>query len=132
MANKQKYTKQQMINAIVQSKGMLTRAAAGLGCGYNTIRRYIDKHPDIKAAYEETRYQMADTIETTLYSIAIGRPAPDGKTWEQEPNVTALIFLAKTHPAMRERGYAERQEVTGADGKDLAIIIKSGQSMDDI
>ena len=119
MAKTDKFTTAQMIGAIKANSGMLTHVADSLGCSYQTVRNYINKHPSVKEAFEDSRNRMADRIETTLYTIAVGKPSRDGKTWEQEPNVTALIFLAKTHPAMRERGYAERTELANAPGENL-------------
>lgn len=112
----EKFSVDDMITAIKANSGMITHVADSMGCSYNTVRNYMKKYPTVAQAMTDAKTRMADRIETTLYSIAVGKPAKGGNGWEQEPNVTALIFLAKTHPAMRERGYAERQEITGADG----------------
>lgn len=114
MAGKNQYTAAQMIEALQKSNGMITYAADYLGCAYNTVRRYIDNYPTVKEAFEDSKTRMGDRVESTLYTIAVGKPTRDGKGWEIEPNVTALIFLAKTHPAMRQRGYAERKEFANA------------------
>lgn len=122
MAGKPKFTAEQVITAIRKHNGMLTRAADYLQCTYNTIRRYIDNMPSVKEAYQDARYRMADSIESTLLTEALGKFKVDPNTgrasneYEREPNVTALIFLAKTHPAMRERGYSESGTVVH-DGK---------------
>lgn len=125
----EKFTAEQMINAIKTTRGMITYTADYLGCSYNTVRRYIGKYTTVKEAFEDAKDRIADNVENTLYDVAVGKRRKDG-TFETEPNVSALIFLAKTHPAMRSRGYAERTEVTGADGG--AIIFKSAQSLDDV
>jgi hypothetical protein len=106
MANREQYTAQQMIDALKATRGMKTVAARRLGCAYNTVVKYIDKYPTVKAALDETRDGMGDSIESTLLATALGERDNDGG-WKAEPNVSALIFLAKTHPAMRERGYGE-------------------------
>jgi len=125
MAN-EKFSTGEMINALVKARGMKTVAAKNLGCAYNTVQRYINKHPTVAAALEETKNELGDSIESTLLSEALGQKKRDPITgltlseWEKEPNITALIFLAKTHPAMRERGYGEmnysKNEHTGKDG----------------
>jgi hypothetical protein len=117
----EKFTVDQMIAAIKANSGMITHVADSLGCSYNTVRNYMAKHPTVKQAMDDAKTRMADRIETTLYTIAVGKPTKDGKAWEQEPNVTALIFLAKTHPAMRERGYAERTELANAPGETFQL-----------
>lgn len=114
--NNEKLTAEETIAALKETRGMITYAARRLGVAYNTIRRMIDTYPTVKAAYDEFQEQIADDIELTSLSMALGKKSADGKSWEQEPNVTLLIFLSKTHPALRKRGYAERQEVTGAGG----------------
>lgn len=111
-----KYTAEQVADAITQANGMVTHAARVLGCTRKTIYNYLERYVTVRDALEDCRENAGDRIESTLYAIAVGRPTRDGKSWEVEPNVSALIFLAKTHPAMRKRGYAERTEVTGADG----------------
>jgi hypothetical protein len=68
--------------------------------------KYIEKYPTVKAALNETKEGMGDSIESTLLATALGERDDKGG-WKTEPNVSALIFIAKTHPAMRERGYGE-------------------------
>lgn len=112
MAGKEQYTPQQIAEALKQAKGMKTIAARNLGCDYKTIVRYIDKYATVKQALGESQEQLGDSIETTLLSEALGKRNRENTKWEREPNVTALIFLAKTHPVMRERGYSEKYSVT--------------------
>lgn len=109
----EQFTAQQMIDALIATRGMKTVAAKRLGCAYNTVVRYINKYPTVKAALDETKEELGDSIESTLLAEALGQKKIDPATgrplkeWEREPNITALIFLAKTHPSMRERGYGE-------------------------
>jgi hypothetical protein len=60
---------------------------------------------------------MGDSIESTLLNQALGERKEDG-TWKTAPNIPALIFISKTHPSMRERGYGEvhKMEHTGEGG----------------
>jgi|OM-RGC.v1.025420069 hypothetical protein len=108
MANKEQYTAEQMITAIREANGMLTVAARRVGCTYNTIRRYVDNYPTVKQALDDTKQNLGDRIESTLLSQALGIRDSNTGEYTQEPNVTALIFLVKTHPVMRARGYTER------------------------
>lgn len=111
-----------MIDALTEAKGMKTVAARKVGCSYTTIQRYIDDYPTVKQAWLDAQETMADQVELTLYNQALGTRDEKGE-YKQYPNITALIFLAKTHPALRKRGYAERQEITGADGDGLTIKV---------
>ena len=106
MAGKRKYTAQQMIDALTAAKGMKTVAARRLGCAYNTVVSYINEYATVQDALDEAKQSMGDSIESTLLNQALGERTEDGK-WKVEPNISALIFIAKTHPAMRERGYGE-------------------------
>jgi Transcriptional activator of acetoin/glycerol metabolism len=101
-----KYTKQQMINALTETKGQITLAARRLGCSYNTIRSYMEKYPEIAETLTEESEKMGDAVELALYDEAVNKR-----------NVAALIFLAKTK--FKHRGYVERTEHTGADGKPI-------------
>jgi hypothetical protein len=114
---KEKFTKEQMVDALIAAKGMKTIAARRLGCDFNTVTRYIDKYACVREALETAKQSMGDNIESTLLNQALGTRNEDG-TWKQEPNTSALIFIAKTHPAMRERGYGEvhKMEHTGEGG----------------
>jgi hypothetical protein len=98
-----KYTKQQMADALRHTKGQITLAAQYLGCAYNTMRAYIDKYPELDDIMKEETSKMGDEVELALYDEAVNNR-----------NTAALIFLAKTK--FKNRGYIERQEVTGADG----------------
>lgn len=114
--------------ALIASRGMVSHAARALGCTRATVYNYINKHPTVKAALDDARASLGDRIESTLLYEAMGVQEKDAKgeltgRYTREPNISALIFLAKTHPAMRQRGYAEKQHVEhyGSDGGSLKI-----------
>ncbi len=98
------WTKEEMIGAIRGSRGVLAAAARRLGCDRKTVYNYMERHPEVKAAIEEERDTLLDDAEDTLYNNAI-----------KKGDTTSLIFLLKT--IGKRRGYVERQEITGADGK---------------
>lgn len=64
----------------------------------------------------DARESMIDTAESMLYK-QIG-----------EGNTTAIIFFLKTQG--RQRGYIERQELTGADGERLSVTLTWGDNAD--
>lgn len=99
----EKYTTAQMIEALREKHGNLSAAARYLGCSRNTIARYIENYPTVKAVYDEERETLIDFAENQLF-----QQVKDG-------NITAIIFTLKT--IGKSRGYVERQEVTGAEGK---------------
>ena len=104
----EKYTANQMIEALREKHGNLSAAARFLNCSRNTISRYIEKYPTVKAVADEERETLIDFAENQLFKQV------------QEGNITAIIFTLKT--IGKHRGYVERQEVTGADGG--AVLVK--------
>jgi hypothetical protein len=110
-----KFTADQMIRALSETKGMITLAAQKLDCAPNTVRRYIREYPTIAQAQKDARDKMTDAVELKLYEKIMS-----GDT-------TAMIFYLKTQA--KERGYIERQEVTGADGTPLMkLVIDAGDT----
>ena len=105
---KEKYTAAQIIEALREKHGNLSAASRYLNCSRDTIRRYIDLYPTVKAVYEEERETLIDFAENQLFKQV------------QDGNITAIIFTLKT--IGKSRGYVERQEVTGADGG--AVLVK--------
>jgi len=116
----QRYTAAQVAQAIVDADGIVTHAAKRLGCTRKTVYRYIEKYVTVQDALRDSRSVVADKIESTLLSEALGSRLDNGQ-YEREPNTAALIFVAKTHPAMRARGYASRHEHTGANGDAINV-----------
>jgi len=104
----EKYTTAQIIEALREKHGNLSAAARFLKCSRNTIARYIDTYPTVKAVADEERETLIDFAENQLF-----QQVKDG-------NITAIIFTLKT--IGKSRGYVERQEVTGAEGG--AVVVK--------
>lgn len=103
----EKYTTAQIIEALREKHGNMAAAARFLNCSRNTISRYIEQYPTVKAVWDEERETLIDFAENQLF-----QQVKDG-------NITAIIFTLKT--IGKSRGYVERQEVTGAEGKALTI-----------
>ena len=105
---KEKYTAAQIIEALREKHGNLSAASRYLNCSRDTIRRYIDLYPTVKAVADEERETLIDFAENQLFKQV------------QDGNITAIIFTLKT--IGKSRGYVERQEVTGAEGG--AVIVR--------
>lgn len=97
---KQRYTAQQVANALTETKGMTTIAAQRLGCDYNTVTAYIKRYDLCRIAQQTAYEQMGDAAELKLYQQAVN-----------EGNTTALIFLLKTR--FKQRGYVEKILIEG-------------------
>lgn len=107
-----RYTAQQVADAIHESGGFLSAAARRIGCSYATIRNYVNRYSLCQEAVSDAREQMLDKAEGKLYQLIA------------KGNVTAIIFYLKTQA--KHRGYVERQELTGRGGEEVVIRVEYG------
>ena len=103
-------TAEQVINAIKESQGYIAQAAGILGVSRSTFYNYLKKFSTAQETLEVVRESRHDHVESKLMQLI------------NKGNVTAIIFYLKTQ--CKNRGYVERQEVTGAEGEGLTIVIK--------
>lgn len=96
------YTPQQIADAVTEAKGLISIAARRVGCDPATIRNYAKKYKIVADALHEAKESLKDFAESRLYKGI------------DEGNPTLLIFYLKTQA--KDRGYVERQEMTGAGG----------------
>lgn len=116
MAKKEKFTAQQIIDAIRETKGMVYLAAERLGCDAKTIYNYRDRYASVRAEMEQQDGKVDDVAEMKLYQAIMA-----GESW-------AVQFRLRTKA--KHRGYIERHEVTGANGSDLRIKLSWGDPGD--
>jgi hypothetical protein len=107
---KEKYTQKEMIDALTAAKGMVYVAARKLECSAQTVYTYAEKYPAVKEAMKQERGLMVDIAEIALY-----KAVQNGEPW-------AVSLTLKT--IGKDRGYTERQEITGADGGALEVAVK--------
>lgn len=108
----EKYTPEQIIAALGQSRGMVSVAARLLSCDRGTIYDYMDRYPAIKLAITNQRELSLDTAELKLVeAITKGQP------W-------AIVFYLKTQG--RGRGYIEKQDI-GLDALTLEQLVLLAQ-----
>ena len=81
-----------------------------LKCHAKTVQKYAAKYPALREYVEQRRGERVDMIEGVLYQKAAAG------------EIAAVIFFLKTQG--KDRGYTERQEVTGEDGKPLRFIVE--------
>lgn len=94
-----------VINAIQGSGGIISTIAKRLDVSWYTAKRYIDKWEECQRAYEDEQETILDMAEGTLLSsIKAG-------------DVQSSKWLLSTKG--KRRGFTERVETTGADGKPL-------------
>ncbi len=83
MPRKQRYTADQVVQAIRGTKGFLTLAAKRLGCTLRTLENYANRYESVKEAVRENKETMLDIAEGKLFEQI------------QDSNMTAIIFFLK-------------------------------------
>jgi len=101
------YDKDQFIKAIENSGGYVSLIADRVGCHISTVYEWKEKDGDIAEAIRREKIRQVDFAEGKLQSLI------------KKENPTAIIFYLKTQG--KDRGYVERQEVTGSDGNPLFL-----------
>ena len=107
---KQRYTPQQIADALHETRGMVFLAAKKLGCSDETIYNYAKRYKAVGDALRQQRGQFVDMAELKLWNAV-----NEGEAW-------AVQFALRT--LGKGRGYVERQEVTGKDGEAFSITVR--------
>ena len=102
-----KYTQEQVIEALEQSKGLIAPAARALGCSRDTIRSYLEEYTAVAQAKLDQREAVTDMAENALYAAILR-----GEAW-------AICFYLKC--MAKDRGYVEKAEISGPGGKPISI-----------
>ena len=110
MGDKQKFTAEQVVKALDETRGAKWLAAEKLGCTEETIRNYEKRYATVRQAATKYRGRRVDVAELKLDQAIM-----NGEQW-------AVLFALRT--LGKDRGYVERQEVTGKDGEAFVIEIK--------
>jgi hypothetical protein len=66
MSGKERYTPEQVCEALRRAHGLKNAAAGALGCSMRTIGRYIRVHPEVRETYEEVKGLFVDKAELRL------------------------------------------------------------------
>lgn len=98
MAKRQqeRYTTDQMIDALRKSRGIAARAAEMLGCDRQTVLNYCKRYATVQAAREEAKETLNDWVESQMIKRI------------QAGDTTMMIWWSKTQ--MRSRGFVDRVE----------------------
>ena len=101
------YTAEQFIKAMPGTGGIVTLIANKVGCTWHTCRKWIDRHPTVREAWDAECEAILDLAE----SKAIGAI--------KKGDAQMVRWYLSTKG--KQRGYTERHEITGADGKALKL-----------
>jgi hypothetical protein len=107
MAKKARYTADEVVKAVRGSGGFVSLIAERLKVNVQTVYNYRDQYASVRLALNEEREKMIDQAEGALQRQI------------KADNITAIIFYLKTQA--KQRGYVERQEVTGGSGGPIVV-----------
>ena len=111
--NKTEHKKKALLDALEKSLGVVTTACKKVGIGRSMFYEYM-KDNNFREQVDDLQNVALDFAESQLHKQI------------QDGNTAATIFYLKTKG--KNRGYVERQEITGAEGlpNDIKIeIIRS-------
>jgi hypothetical protein len=97
MANKNRFTAQQVIDALQATRGMVYLAAKQLKCAPDTVMNYCKRYPAVEAAKHDARGELLDVAELKLWAAV------------QRDEAWAIAFALRT--LGRGRGYVERLDL---------------------
>ena len=103
-----KFKESDILKAIKDSRGIMRTIAMKLGCEWHTAEKYVNMYESTKQAYLSEEEFFLDDAESVL------------KNKMEENDLAAAKYLLSTKG--KRRGYTERQEITGADGRAVEII----------
>lgn len=92
-----KFTIEQVKEAIKKNGGFVTRVAAALNCDTRTIYNYYERYPELKEYKEEIQEAFIDLAENKLVENV------------KNNDNTAIIFLLKCKG--KQRGYIDKQVI---------------------
>ncbi len=108
-------SKKAIIEAIENSGGIMSTIARRLGVTWHTADTWVKQYDETKQALQDEREAILDLAESTLF-----RNIKDGNSQDAK-------WLLSTMG--KNRGYNERQEITGVDGGpiDVNAIIRKAE-----
>lgn len=111
-----KYSADQMIEAIREAEGNLSRAARIVGCARSTVHRYVNNYTTVEDAYHEANEQIIDIAEDQLIRLV------------KKGSFPAIKFFLSTKG--KSRGYVERQEVDNSGDVSVRFVWEAADADD--
>ena len=107
MPRQQRFTNDQVADALRTTAGLRSAAASLLECSPSTVKRYIDRSETLTRIEAEIVERNLDLAESGLLDAI------------NKGNLTAIMFYLKTKG--KHRGYAERHQIEGKDGAPVEV-----------
>jgi|SRR3989304_9148352 len=110
MPKKSPLPKKETIKEVLEaSGGFITIASRKLNCHYSTLYRYLQRNVSVRSYLRQIRESYLDLAEAELIKLV------------KAGNLGAICFYLKCQG--KERGWYERQEITGKDGERVLGIV---------
>lgn len=123
--------KKAVLEALEQCNGIVTSACRSVEVARSTYYQWLKEDAVFKELVDDIQEVAIDYVESKLFEKIEGveatqRNGTDGEpvVYSIPPSDTAIIFYLKTKA--KKRGYIERQEHTGADGKPIQHEVVTG------
>lgn len=97
--------KAELLEALAKTSGIVSAACKACNLSRRTYYNFYRDDPDFREKADDVKELQKDFAESLILKKM------------KEGDTTMIIFYAKTQ--MKDRGYTERTEITGKDGKDL-------------
>ena len=110
MARQQRFSDDQVAEALRSAAGVRSAAASLLKCSPSTVKRYVDRSETLARIESEIVEQIIDLAESRLVDAI------------NDGNLTAIMFYLRTKG--KHRGYSERHQVEGKDGGPVEVKAK--------
>lgn len=104
-SNKIQHTKKALLDALEKSMGVVTDACKEVGINRSTYYKYYNEDSEFKKQADDIENVALDFAESQLFKQI------------KDSNTAATIFYLKTKG--KKRGYIERHELTGEEGKPI-------------
>lgn len=109
VADRAQFSKEAFETAIRDSYGVKAAVAAAMGCSRQTVDNALERWPELR--------EQLDAARSGLVSKATSALVADVENKASDGHQRAYMFVLKT--LGKDEGFAERQEITGADGAAL-------------
>lgn len=115
-----RFTKEQVLEAIDGCGGIVLPVSRRLGCAWDSAKKFIDKWAETRQAFENERATFLDSCESVLVrNVQLALKAQAGGDIADSSDAKWVVSRLG-----KERGWAERQEITGADGENIVVTLK--------
>lgn len=113
------HTDEEIREALINNDGLLSYAAQELGYTYTTIFLRIQKSEELQKVLTDITETIVDKAEKIIFRYVDLNVNKKGRPTKQDTDIAFRYLQFKA----KKRGYVERTESTGADGKPIEVEV---------